>query len=169
VAGYFHVSPRSNRESILEQGLIGHLERRMWTARCQQRGQPRGNYVFDHLEAANEYAGHLCDSMRGFAEEFAIGACEQFDVWRVNLEGLKVEPDPENVHKFGRLSLDEAERQARRLPRIVPCWVVRSLVTAGRLSVETTHDWGVNPRLRFRARHTMSQSFTQVPGYVWQG
>jgi hypothetical protein len=57
---YYHVSPRKNRESILENGLTGHetqAEHSPWNYDTWE--QPQGNYVFNNHEDARNYAFNL--------------------------------------------------------------------------------------------------------------
>jgi 2'-5' RNA ligase len=52
----FHVSPRKNRESILEHGLEGHEQgRREESPWDYTWPQPPGNYLFDNLDDARAY------------------------------------------------------------------------------------------------------------------
>lgn len=122
----YHVSPTDARESIEQTGLRGH-EGTGSVASPWKRdlGQPHGNYFYDNVEDARDYAYtlHHRDIGNGYADdeeqfewqdepddwneeedgpwdEHPDGAPKDpngYDIHKVNVTGLPVMPDPEPV------------------------------------------------------------------------
>ncbi len=117
----YHVSPRKNRERILDEGLQGH-------EKSLQRGspwdytwsQPAGNYLFDSPEHAHAYVHHLHTNALGHelrgdghdADQYLEDRYEWpddedgepiernddpegYDIYSVQAHGLPIAPDPE--------------------------------------------------------------------------
>lgn len=61
---FYHVSPRANRESIQNLGLMGDSGSSPWSDPWR-RNQPYGNYMFDNPQDAENYAHTLRDQDRG--------------------------------------------------------------------------------------------------------
>jgi hypothetical protein len=103
---FYHVSPRANRESIQNMGLMGENGTSPW-GDPHERGQPHGNYMFDNSQDAENYAWNLKDREQGSSpyeempyeypdppEDFHTWPEEQQDEWYDNVEPVERIEDP---------------------------------------------------------------------------
>jgi hypothetical protein len=124
---FYHVSPRANRESIQNMGLMGENGTSPWGDPFK-RGQPHGNYFFDNHQDAQNYAWSLKQrNPQGSDEEDRWNWPEPpegfddwepdaqddwhdnneptpatedpngYDVWKVNTRNLPIHRDPESA------------------------------------------------------------------------
>jgi hypothetical protein len=82
---FFHVSSAENRESIEAHGLDHSRGQRVW----EGHDYPAGNYLFQHEQAAHDYAHYHAERERDEYGEQAL----PYDVYRV--KATTVQPDPE--------------------------------------------------------------------------
>lgn len=88
----YHVAPRHARDSIMREGLLGHLERHTeeHTPWDRSLGQPAGNYLFAHLNHAQQYAATLAQKEhKGYPGD---------DPHQFHDHGIIVNRDPSEEH-----------------------------------------------------------------------
>lgn len=98
----FHVAPTSARESIEQNGLMGHDHGQTQSPWSGEFGQPAGNYFWDDPQAAEQYAYPLHDQIRKSRGEEANGEypgdghdLEEYEVYN----GTILEPDTEEGYE----------------------------------------------------------------------
>lgn len=84
----YHVAPARLDESILQSGLKGAEHPSPWGYHTDQ-WYPRGNYLYSDLDYAEEYAGQLSAQQQ-----------EPMNVYKVDVEGLEIQDDPENQDAY---------------------------------------------------------------------
>jgi hypothetical protein len=110
----YHVSPRANRESIQNLGLMGDSSTSPWGDQHLRNDQPHGNYMFDNPQDAENYAWMLGTRTRGDHEgedprhddpdrrwkfpeppsDFHTWPTDQQDEWHDNSEPVESTDDP---------------------------------------------------------------------------
>lgn len=95
----YHVSPRKNRESILQHGLQGAKHDALGTPWMDKKnvGQPPGNYFFDNPEDAHDYVYGLHTNALG----------KPLDTEPDWEEMYEQEPEPEGFHDWSEDDQDD--------------------------------------------------------------